>query len=380
MIIDQHMEYPSLCKKRVDEQPLLSVVVAVYNIESYIEKCIRSLMTQTYGRLEIILVDDGATDDSGKICDRLAREDDRIIVIHKENGGLSDARNAGTEIAQGEYIAYVDGDDWIEDAMYEKMLSAMCATDADMGICRYAEIIYEKKNEPVVVDRTSTVGNGTADNYQERRIDDGSSRTIVMEGLEALQIFLAEDDKVCIRNAAWNKVYKRETLGELRFPKGRWYEDIVYTTILLSKIKRAVYLDQCLYNYVVNREGSIMSHDLNPRIFTDQIGNYKEKEQFLQTLGNSDYVNMHRYFYLKRLLQYYIVNVEQSDYEKKRKNRRQIIKLVKEYQVHMNEIYTCSCATRNEACKMKIFLFSPSCYYLFVKCNELIRLPLKNRC
>ena len=106
------------------KQGLISVIVPVYNVEQYLDRCVCSILNQTYQNLEIILVDDGATDSSGRMCDEYAKRDERIKVVHKQNGGLSDARNAGLAAATGEYIGYVDSDDWIEPDMYEKMYEA----------------------------------------------------------------------------------------------------------------------------------------------------------------------------------------------------------------------------------------------------------------
>lgn len=111
---------------------MLSVIVPVYNIEKYVEKCIQSIISQTYRDLEIILVDDGSTDSSGGICDAYARIDSRIVVIHKENGGLVSARKAGLRVAKGEYITYVDGDDWIDDSAYENMCGKIKSEEVDM--------------------------------------------------------------------------------------------------------------------------------------------------------------------------------------------------------------------------------------------------------
>lgn len=118
----------------------ISIIVPVYNIEKYIVRCIESILNQTYSNLEIILVDDGSTDSSGGICDEYAKKDDRIVVIHKVNGGLSDARNAGLKVVTGDYIGYVDGDDWIDSTMYEDMLSVMEAKDIKLSICRYKKV------------------------------------------------------------------------------------------------------------------------------------------------------------------------------------------------------------------------------------------------
>ena len=109
----------------MDPKPMISVIVPVYNVESYLARCVDSILTQTYQNLEVILVDDGSKDNSGVICDDYARRDSRVNVIHKENGGLSSARNAGIEAAGGEYLAFVDSDDWIEPDAYERLLSAM---------------------------------------------------------------------------------------------------------------------------------------------------------------------------------------------------------------------------------------------------------------
>ena len=119
---------------------LISVIVTAYNIERYLPRCLDSLIAQTYQRLEIIVVDDGSTDRTGQICDRYAAECPRISVIHKENGGPSAARNAGVKIAKGDYIGYVDGDDWVEPDMYEEMLRACTDLQVPVAICTYRQV------------------------------------------------------------------------------------------------------------------------------------------------------------------------------------------------------------------------------------------------
>ena len=118
-------------------KPLISVIVPVYNVEQYLPKCIDSILAQTYENLEIILVEDGTKDSSGVICDEYAAKDARIRVIHKENGGLSSARNAGMEIARGEYFGFVDSDDWIEPEMYENLMALAQKYDADVFVKGY---------------------------------------------------------------------------------------------------------------------------------------------------------------------------------------------------------------------------------------------------
>ena len=199
---------------------LLSVIVPIYNVEPWLERCVRSILGQTYGNLEILLVDDGSTDGCPALCDRFGEEDPRVRVIHKKNGGLSDARNAGIDMASGTCLAFVDGDDWIDAGMYEAMMGALAKEGADLCACSYKRI------------------------RRDGVLDPSTGKRTVWEGQGMLEAFLLELDEYQIQNSAWNKVYKRELLGELRFPKGKLYEDIVFTTKLLSRVRKGVYLDQ----------------------------------------------------------------------------------------------------------------------------------------
>ena len=124
------------------ERDLISVIVPVYNVEPFLDRCMQSILRQTYRNLEIILVDDGSTDASAQLCDDYARKDGRVKVLHKTNGGLSDARNAGLELASGAYIGYVDSDDWIEPDMYEQMHRACVENNARIAVCRYLSLIH----------------------------------------------------------------------------------------------------------------------------------------------------------------------------------------------------------------------------------------------
>lgn len=332
---------------------LLSVVVAVYNIAEYLPRCVHSIQAQTWSRLDIILVDDGSTDNSGILCDELAAADGRIRVIHKDNGGLSDARNAGTAAAVGEYIAFVDGDDWIQPDMYENMLSCILDFKAPLAVCRYRQI------------------------YKDNIVDGSTQRVVLLEEKEALEEFIAENDSIPIRNAAWNKVYSRELMGNLCFPKGRLYEDIVYTTRLLERCQRCIYLDRAEYNYVLEREGSIMGGGIGERIFTDQIPAYQEKEAFLRSIGRHDLAWQHRYFFYKRLLQYYIRCAGSKDPLQKQYCRRIRI-LIGEGKEDMGRIYSCKGANPNDKKKMMIFLRSPFLYRLVMCLNEKLVLPVKH--
>ena len=175
------------------QSELISVIVSIYNIEKYVERGVNSIINQTYKNLEIILVDDGSTDSSAGICDKLAKRDDRIVVIHKENGGPADARNAGMAVAKGSLIGFVDGDDWIDEDMYEKMYSAILEQDADMAVCRYRQV------------------------YKDFTQDDSVDRVILFEGQETLQYYVEEREEYNIQNAAWNKLFRRELLKGINY-------------------------------------------------------------------------------------------------------------------------------------------------------------------
>lgn len=333
---------------------LISVIVTAYNIASYLERGVNSILNQTYRNLEIILVDDGSTDESGQICDRLAGEDERLVVIHKENRGPGDARNVGMDIAKGSFIGFVDGDDWIDADMYERMLGAALEQQADMVICRYRRV------------------------YKDHTEDDSSDRAAVLEGQEALQYYVEEREEYDIQNAAWNKLYRREILEGLRFSVGKWYEDVVFSAKALGRAARCVYLDSACYNYIIDREGSIMNIRINSRTFTDQIPAYRERSSFLRSLGREDLADIHDYFVYKRLLLFYN-QVKKSKLPEKKEYLQKITYVIHENREAYDRIYRCPVANPNEKRKMDLFLKSPRLYWCVMCINEAVILPIKMR-
>ena len=163
---------------------MISIIVPVYNVDKYIERCIQSIINQTYKNLEIILIDDGSTDKSGAICDKYSKIDNRINVIHKKNGGLSEARNVGLDIARGDYIGFVDSDDYIHPQMYELLYKNLIGTSADISIIKHI-----RKEE-------------------ELGLGDINSKK-VYSNLEAIENILKKDSGIFI--ASCNKLYKKET-------------------------------------------------------------------------------------------------------------------------------------------------------------------------
>ncbi len=213
------------------DKPLISIVVPIYKVEKYLEHCVKSILNQTITDIEVILVDDGSPDNCGAICDELAKTDSRIKVIHKPNGGLSDARNAGIDIAEGKYIGLVDSDDYIAPTMYEKLLKAIEENKADASMC-YACNIYDDDME-----------------YRPCKTGDVD----VFEGDAILDALF--DKK--LNNFAWNKLYKRELFDNIRYPFDKIYEDLFTTYKIFGNCKKVALDTSQMYYYRIRRD-SIM--------------------------------------------------------------------------------------------------------------------------
>lgn len=215
---------------------LLSVIVPVYNVDKYLDKCLSSIICQTYENLQIILVDDGSTDKSGCICDKFAKIDKRIQVIHQENQGLSCARNVGIEKSIGKYIAFVDSDDYLERTMYSDLMFAISHTNCDIASCG---VNYVDEKGVIIEDK---IFDGVLDVY---------SREDVFAGL-----YTSEK----IRFEVWNKIFKRDIIGETRFVPRQVYEDVNFDREVFQRINRFAYLHKPLYNYLQKREGNTNSY------------------------------------------------------------------------------------------------------------------------
>lgn len=212
---------------------LISVIVPVYKVEKYLDKCVQSIVDQTYKNLEIILVDDGSPDNCGAMCDIWAAKDNRIKVIHKANGGLSEARNAGMAVATGDWIAFVDSDDWIDAQMYQCLYEAMKTTDSDIAACGARRIWTNGKPA------------------QELRSMNGYC---VLEKEDAMEALITSNGVV---QTVWNKLYRRNVAESVLFPAGLIHEDEFWTWQVFAQAKRIVTLKESYYNYL-QRDNSIM--------------------------------------------------------------------------------------------------------------------------
>ena len=229
----------------------ISIVVPIYNVEKYLKECIESILIQTYKNLEIILVDDGATDSSGSICDEYKQKDNRIKVIHKKNGGLSDARNAGIEVATGEYISFIDSDDYIANDMYELLYKDIKNEKADISCCS-CFLVYKNR-----------IDYGKADYYE------------VMNSQRAIELLCTMG---YMGVSAYAKLYKTELFQNIRYPKGKISEDIYTTYKLFDKANKIIYNSIPKY-YYRQRKGSITNNKI---INVNALEAAKEQMEFIE--------------------------------------------------------------------------------------------------
>lgn len=219
----------------MDNLPLISVIVPVYKVEAYLDRCVQSIVDQTYHNLEVILVDDGSPDNCPAMCDAWAEKDSRIKVIHKENGGLSDARNAGMAVATGELMGFVDSDDWISPETYQLLYERMAVDGSDIVACG-VEMVWE---------------------------DDMPSRMLtrpgycVLDAQEAMQAIIEES---WLKQPVWYKLYKTKLIQDVLFPVGKYHEDVFWSYQAVGKACKVSVFDTPCYHYV-QRESSIMGEE-----------------------------------------------------------------------------------------------------------------------
>ena len=210
---------------------MISVLVPVYNVEKYIRECLDSILAQTYSDFELILVDDGSTDDSGRICDEYGMKDDRIRVFHKENGGPSSARNMCLDKAKGEYLCFVDSDDIIRKDYLEKLMGAIKADESDLAVCDMDE-------------------EGLSDEPSKENISTGISK-------ETFRNWLYDDrtKQYVLLIVPWGKIYAKELFEDIRYPLGKLHEDEYVVGPILERCSAVSFVPEKLYYYRQNDSG-----------------------------------------------------------------------------------------------------------------------------
>lgn len=238
----------------------ISIIVPIYNVEIYLEKCINSILNQTLSDFELIMVNDGSTDRSGEICNKYEMMDSRIKIIHKKNGGLSSARNAGLDVARGEYIGFVDSDDYIDKQMYEKMIEKSIKSDSDIVIC---DMKYNLNGKDISQTQFEDFG--------------------IIDRNEALIQYFNHRS---FKSHAQNKIYKKELFNNIRFPEGKLFEDVAVFYKLLYKSKRISFINEKLYIYNQGNINSITKKCINNKHF-DLIDNALQVVQFFMKCKES---------------------------------------------------------------------------------------------
>lgn len=308
-----------------------------------------SLLAQTYQPLEIILVDDGSFDKTPQICDEYALKSPNIRVIHRKNGGPSAARNAGLRLAQGDFIGYVDGDDWVEPAMYGEMLKACLETGAEIAVCTYRQ-----------------VGEGGEEIHP-------TGNVITLSREEALEWYISGHEQYHIYHSVWSKLFDKRVIEDISFSEGRKSEDIMYTTWAMTKASKCVFLDTPYYNYMVDRESSIMNSKLGERRFQDEIPFWKEQIAYLKSMGMEELCEKAYYQFCRKMLFYYIDFRDRKMIESGKK----LVKMLRKEKTEIKRVYQKDFAATGDKVRMKLFLLSPGGYYLTVKLYERIIIPLR---
>lgn len=310
---------------------LVSIIVPVYKVEKYLEKCVNSILHQTYQNIEIILVDDGSPDNSGKLCEKLKSKDSRIIVLHKDNGGLSDARNYGLQYAHGSLVMFVDSDDYIHTNMVEIMYEKMNLDGTDLVICDYCKVDQFGK---------------LLENRNEKDIE-----SKIVNSDEMLNILCTEQGWHFV--PAWNKLYKRKIWDELLFPEGKLHEDEYVIHKVIEKCKKISIIGDKLY-YYVQRNGSIMN-TITDRNRLDGTEALLERTEFLLKYDKIEQAT----FCFEGAINKMLMNVKLEDKEREKK----ILLKMKNLYTYNSKLLN----NRNDKLKYIILQKASKAYYMIFK-------------
>ena len=288
--------------------PKISIIVPVYKVEKYLHKCIDSILAQTFKDFELILVDDGSPDNCGKICDEYAKRDNRIVVVHKENGGQASARNRGIDIARGDYIGFVDSDDWIEADMYEVLYNICDTYGCDIANC--SSIIHFKNRTQI----------------------NGGHKLTIHTREEAMKVMLEGElyDEV-----VWTKLIKRDLLNDIRFKEGIMYEDTDFTYKVIDKANSIGCIGEAKYNYI-KREESTMDRAIK-NLSIDAVLVYDEMYNFME----SKYPNLSNIVALKLINSCMsVLNLisENENFNKYKQSYYRVSKILKKYYIKSMKI------------------------------------------
>lgn len=317
-------------------EPLISIIVPIYNISKYLERCVNSIIAQSYINLEIILVDDGSTDNSGELCDIFREKDKRIRVIHKNNGGLSSARNAGLSVIQGEYVGFVDGDDFVDKYMYETLLKAMLYHNADI-----VQTGYHHTDEHGGISDIKT--------FKEATYDDLAA------------MFRAFFEKQNIHVGVWTKLYKSKIFRDVRFFERHVFEDYAVLPNILNKCEKFVVISGAFYNYAHNPE-SISRDKVNLGIIKDRLAVPMYVLKCIENIDRKYIGYAYNYICISSIRGYN--KIKETDKIDKKIKKEYVIKLINQYKNYF-KLYREDAYFRRQKLfkKIKLYVFLINPYF-----------------
>lgn len=284
---------------------LVSVIVPVYNVEKYLVRCVDSILKQSYNNLQIILVDDGSNDKSALICDEYTKKDTRILVIHKNNGGLSEARNVGIDNAKGDYICFIDSDDFVRETYVKDLLSIILEYNADIAVC-----LFEK---------------GNSDRFKDI-IDENQPNIIVLNNIEALNKLYDEVLNVSMI-VVWNKLYSKNLFNKIRFPIGKIHEDEFTMPKLLFEADKIVIINKKDYYYFQSPNSIMRSEFKINRL--DALEAFEERINLFNKKGLNELANKALSAYIYILIRYICI-IDNLNDKKYQKAKNTLIKKLKD--------------------------------------------------
>ena len=320
------------------EQPLITVAITVYNVEKYMSRCIESVMAQTYSNLDILIIDDGSRDRTAHICEYYMTQDKRIRVINQSNLGPGAARSYAMQEARGEYLAFLDGDDYVENYIYEYMMSAILESDAKLAVCNYFE---DKEDMPVDI-------HPLTEDMRAGCIRMVPSEELITECIEG-------SDELHFGSMVWNKLYHRSLLKGKSFPSIMLYEDRRFILEILHDAGEAVFVDTPLYHYIIDRKDSVSAQIGIFCIFSEWIPVCNSVKAFLKQIGMDELADTQDYLMYKSLLNYY-VEAKTDKIGDKGKYLEDITAYIERCRDSIDRIYGCRIADPREKKRMQKFL------------------------
>jgi len=285
-------------------EPLISVIVPVYDMEKYLDECVVSILGQTYSNFELVLVDDGSKDSSGAMIDAWGKKDDRVIAIHKPNGGISSARNRGIDIAKGEYLVFVDSDDYVAPEYLEVLLQTAKDANADMAMCGMYALFQDECCRASSMPMETQIF--TSQKYMERFYINTGFFSVV-----------------------WNKIYKKKLFDTVRFSEGRINEDTIITPQLVAQTNKVAYIAEPLYFYR-QRKGSIMHFEKKEQGILNLLHIYEELIQQHEQKKEEHLCRLAQKVYLNKSFEQFS-NIRKSNRPEIREKQRKYCRLMLEY-------------------------------------------------